>query len=156
MLHGFVKFDKWILLGCYMDLSNLLNGFVKIGIHRFRKVVTWICPIFSMYFLPLKMLFVTWQFWGNFIFSHIFFLSGRVSMVDVSNAILARLYCLVGRWQLDCIVCQPTLIDEEDTPILSVNRTCVIIRYEGFQGLKTGPRCSNECEDKFLFLFAKA
>ena len=141
MLHGFVKFDKWISLGCYMDLSNLLHGFVKIGIHRFRKVVTWICPIFSMYFLPLKMLFVTWQFWGNFIFSHIFFLSGRVSLVDVSNAILARLYCLVGRWQLDCIVCQPTLIDEEDTPIPSVNRTCVIIRYEGFQGLKSAPRC---------------
>ena len=70
-------------------------------------------------------------------------------MVDVSNAILARLYCLVGRWQLDCIVCQPTLIDEEDTPIPSVNRTCVIIRYEGFQGLKSGPRCSYE----FLFSF---
>ena len=74
-------------------------------------------------------------------------------MVDVSNAILARLYCLVGRWQLDCIVRQPTLIDEEDPPILFVNRTCVIIRYEGFQGLKSGPRCSNECEDKFLFPF---
>ena len=133
-----------------MDLSNLLHGFVKIDVHRF---ITWICPSFSMCLLPLRMLFVTLQFWGNCIFSHIFFLSGRVSMVDVSNAILARLYCLVGRWQLDCIVCQPTLIDEEDTPILFVNRTCVIIRYEGFQGLKTGPKCSNECEDNFLFPF---
>ena len=76
-------------------------------------------------------------------------------MVDVSNAILARLYCLVGRWQLDCIVCQPTLIDEEDTPILSVNRTCVITRYEGFQGLKSGQSAPMSVKTNSCFLFCK-
>ena len=44
LLHGFVKTDTWISLGCYMDFSNFLNEFVK--------DVTSIFQSCSMYFLP--------------------------------------------------------------------------------------------------------
>ena len=33
-LHGFVKIDTWSFLGCYMDLSKLLYGFVEVGRDR--------------------------------------------------------------------------------------------------------------------------
>ena len=36
--HGFVKFDVWISPGCYMDLLELLHGFVKVVLSIF-------CPL---------------------------------------------------------------------------------------------------------------
>ena len=34
LLHGFVRIDTWNSLGCYMDLSKLLHGFVCPSISR--------------------------------------------------------------------------------------------------------------------------
>ena len=31
LLHGCDKIDTWISLSCYMDLFNLLHGFVKVA-----------------------------------------------------------------------------------------------------------------------------
>ena len=43
LLHG-LKLGTWTYLICYMDLSKMLNGFVK--------VVTWVCQSCSMYLSP--------------------------------------------------------------------------------------------------------
>ena len=43
LLDVFVNIDIWISLSCYLDLSKWLHGFVK--------VVMWICPSCSTYFL---------------------------------------------------------------------------------------------------------
>ena len=39
---GFVKIDTWISISCYMDLSNLIHGFLWV-VTWTCKVVPWIC-----------------------------------------------------------------------------------------------------------------
>ena len=46
LLHGFLKNDTWIFLSCYMDLSNLLYGFVKVVLR-----ISYTC---CMFFFPNK------------------------------------------------------------------------------------------------------
>ena len=36
--NGFVKVDTWVSLSCYMDLSKLLLGFVKVAISICRPL----------------------------------------------------------------------------------------------------------------------